>query len=178
MEFRKPKPTPLSKMRPNLPIDLRLPLAILLSCLLAAGMKSTAMASSKDEDGKPKMVDLWSPGDHGQRMRIRGRVTSIDGSPVPNVQIYFRHADSRGLVTANDKGVYQFGSVIPGNSHRLSHVHVYVDHPGYEYLETEFYFKQDPKADEAHPNAIFLEEGTLDGETMMYGRFDITLMPF
>ena len=57
-------------------------------------------------------------------------------------------------------------------------MHVYVDHPGFEYLETEFYFKSDPKADETHPNAIFLEEGTLDGETMMYGRFDIMLIPY
>lgn len=161
-------------------------LPALVLCLLLPNLSPAAATGDDSATSKPKMVDLWSPGDHGQRMRIRGRVTSIDGSPVPNVQIYFRHADSRGLdwsyhrglVSANEKGVYQFGSVIPGNSHRLSHVHVYVEHPGYEYLETEFYFKQDPKADEGHPNAIFLEEGTLDGETMMYGRFDIMLVPF
>ncbi|NCF37834.1 MAG: hypothetical protein GWP56_15885, partial [Gammaproteobacteria bacterium] len=52
-----------------------------------------------------------------------------------------------------------------------------VDHDGYQYLDTEFYFKDDPKADSEHPNAIFLEAGTVEGETMMYGRFDITLIP-
>ena len=172
-------------MKPFSPIDRRPALLAAAACLLLFVLGTAAASSDATSSGKPQLVDLWSPGDGGQRMRIRGRVTSIDGSPVPNAQIYFRHADSagldwsyhRGLVSANEKGVYQFGSVIPGNSHRLSHVHVYVDHPGFEYLETEFYFRQDPKADEAHPNAIFLEEGTLDGATMMYGRFDITLFP-
>ncbi len=143
------------------------------------------VAYAETASGKPKMVDLWQPGDGGQRMRIRGRVTGIDGSPIPYVIIGIRHADSEGLdwsyhqgdVIANEKGLYQFGSVIPGNSHRLSHVHVTVYHDGYEYLDTEFYFKHDPKADEYHPNAIFLEEGTVNGETMMFGRFDITLVP-
>ena len=94
-------------------------------------------------------------GEPGERMRIRGRVMSLDGTPVPNAVITFRHADAEGLnwsyylgdVQANEKGVYQFGSVVPGNSHRLSHVHVYVSHEGFQYLDTEFYFKRDPKAD-------------------------------
>ena len=156
-------------------------LLLFLFCLALAGQ---VKADSKEN--KPKLVDFWSPGDSGQRMRIRGRVTSIDGRPLPNVEIYFRHADSegydwsyhQGIVATNEKGIYQFGSVIPGNSHRLSHVHVVVDHEGYEYLDTEFYFKDDPKVDESHPNAIFLESGTVNGETMMFGRFDIILNPF
>ena len=131
------------------------------------------------------MLELWQPGDSGQRMRIRGRVTSSDGSPLPFVEIRVRHADSEGqdwsyhhgVVTTNDKGVYQFGSVIPGNSHRLSHVHVYVSHAGYRYLDTEFYFKDDPKVTPGNPNAIFLEEGNVGGEKMMFGRYDITLVP-
>jgi protocatechuate 3,4-dioxygenase beta subunit len=166
-------------------IDLCKPLLALSLWLAMLVPLPSGAADAEPASGKPKMVDLWSPGDSGQRMRIRGRVTSLDGSPVPNVRIFFRHADSEGIdfsyhqgvVTANDEGVYQFGSVIPGNSHRLSHVHVYVNHDDYQYLDTEFYFRQDPKADEDHPNSIFLEEGTLDGETMMYGRFDILLIP-
>ena len=134
---------------------------------------------------KPGMLELWQPGDSGQRMRIRGRVSSLDGRPLANVVVGFRHADSEGLdwsyyqgeVITNEKGLYQFGSVIPGNSHRLSHVHVTVDHPGYTYVDTEFHFKHDPKAAEDDPDAIFLEEGTVGGETMMYGRYDITLIP-
>ncbi|MDH3763303.1 MAG: hypothetical protein OEU50_20200 [Gammaproteobacteria bacterium] len=141
--------------------------------------------NAQSDSVKPQMVDLWSPGDSGQRMRIRGRVTSLDGTPIPNVVIGIRHADSegndwsyhQGAVTANEKGVYQFGSVIPGNSHRLSHVHVTVSHEGFQYLDTEFYFKHDPKAEENHPNAIFLEEGSVDGETLMFGRYNIMLVP-
>ena len=165
--------------------DIRwLPLAFACS-LPAATLYLPAAAFAQAAGEKPKMIDFWQPGDRGQRMRIRGRVTSLDGTPVPHVRIYFRHADAEGIdfsyhqgvITANEKGVYQFGSVIPGNSHRLSHVHVYVNNDDYEYLETEFYFKDDPKADEDNPNAIFLEAGTVDGETMMFGRFDITLIP-
>ena len=154
-------------------------------CLVSLGLLPTGASATTASDGKPKMVDLWTPGDSGQRMRIRGRVTSIDGSPVPNVRIFFRHADSegidfsyhRGVVTANEKGVYEFGSVIPGNSHRLSHVHVYVRHEDFRDLDTEFYFKHDPKTAEDDPDAIFLEAGTVGGETMMFGRYDITLIP-
>lgn len=166
-------------------LDFRRPLLALVISLVILGLAPTRIVCADTASGKPKMVDLWQPGDSGQRMRIRGRVTSIDGSPVPNVVIGIRHADSEGVdwsyhqgdVTANARGLYQFGSVIPGNSHRLSHVHVTVYHDGYEYLDTEFYFKHDPRADETHPNAIFLEEGTVNGETMMFGRFDITLVP-
>lgn len=137
------------------------------------------------EQDAGQMLELWTEGDSGQRMRIRGRVTSTDGSPIPNVSIRFRHADSegqnrsyhQGTLETNERGVYQFGSVIPGNNHRLSHVHVYIDHPGFAYVETEFYFKDDPKVNPDDPNAIFLEEGTIDGVKMMYGRWNITLKP-
>ena len=159
------------------------PTFLLWLILLSLTLPGPVNADSRS--GKSKMVDLWQPGDSGQRTRIRGRVTSIDGHPMPNVVIRFRHADSEGIdwsyhlgeAISNEKGVYQFGSVIPGNSHRLSHVHVTVDHDGYQYLDTEFHFKHDPKAAEDDPDAIFLEAGTVDGETMMYGRYDITLIP-
>ncbi len=143
---------------------------------------------TKENDGnqaKSQMLELWSPGDSGQRMRIRGRVSNSTGTPLPDVKIRFRHADSAGLdrsyhqgeLSTNERGIYQFGSVIPGNNHRLSHVHVYINHPGFRYLETEFYFKDDPKANPDDPNAIFLEEGNANGEIMMYGRWDVVLTP-
>ncbi len=167
------------------PFDRGLSILAVALALLLPGLTLPGPAAAETPGGKAKMVDLWQPGDRGQRMRIRGRVTSIDGTPIPDVAIWFRHADSEGLdwsyhrgyVHTNEKGVYQFGSVIPGNSHRLSHVHVVVDHDGYQYLDTEFHFKNDPKAAENDPLAIFLEEGTLDGKTMMFGRYDITLIP-
>lgn len=157
----------------------------LVSLVLSASAVAQDQTKAQDSKSKPQMLELWSPGDSGQRMRIRGRVTAPDGSPIPNVNIRFRHADSAGLdrsyhhgeLQTNNRGVYQFGSVIPGNNHRLSHVHVYINHPAYQYVETEFYFKDDPKANPDDPNAIFLEEGNADGEKMMYGRWDITLTP-
>ncbi len=160
---------------------------IVLLAVFAIGLPvaGSGIAQAQSAQQAPAMTELWSPGESGQRMRIRGRVTSIDGTPLPEVAVRVRHADAEGMnwsyylgeAFTNTKGIYQFGSVIPGNSHRLSHVHVYVDHNGYEYLETEFYFKQDPKASPDDPNTIFLEEGTVNGETMMFGRFDIVLIP-
>lgn len=163
--------------------------AFLLSTLFlsasATAQDSAAQSGSEDPQKQSQMMELWKPGDTGQRMRIRGRVTDPDGNPLPDVKIRFRHADSEGInrsnfqgeLATNRRGVYQFGSVIPGNNHRLSHVHVYISHPGFRYLETEFYFKDDPKANPDDPNAIFLEASETDGEKMMYGRWDVTLTP-
>lgn len=158
---------------------------LLVSLLIPICAAASDTQSEQGAQASSTMLELWSPGDTGQRMRIRGRVTSSDGSPLRNVRIRVRHADSegvdwsyhQGVMSTNARGVYQFGSVIPGNSHRLSHVHVYVDHPGFKYLDTEFYFKDDPKVNPDDPNAIFLEESLVNGEKVMYGRWDITLIP-
>ena len=155
------------------------------SLLISTSVSAQDNDSKQDSRDKSQMLELWSPGDSGQRMRIRGRVTNVDGSPLPDVRIRVRHADSEGInrsyyqgeVITNNRGVYQFGSAIPGNSHRLSHVHVYISHPGFQYVDTEFHFKDDPKASPDDPNAIFLEAGDVNGEKMMYGRWDITLTP-
>lgn len=58
------------------------------SLQIVFGLALPGPANAESHDGKPKMVDLWSPGDSGQRMRIRGRVTGIDGRPLRY------HADS------------------------------------------------------------------------------------
>ena len=159
---------------------------VLLTSLCIPSFASAQDSQNADAgQEKSQMLELWTEGDKGQRMRIRGRVTGPDGKPLANVKIRFRHADADGLnrsyhegeLTTNDRGVYQFGSVIPGNNHRLSHVHVYISHPGFQYLETEFYFKEDPKANPDDPNAIFLEEGTFNEIIMKYGRWDVTLTP-
>lgn len=158
---------------------------LLLGLLFSTSANAEGNTEKQGDQEKSKILELWSPGDSGQRMRIRGRVVSVDGSPIPNVKIRFRHADSaginrsyhQGVLETNDRGVYQFGSVIPGNNHRLSHVHVYIDHPGFQYLNTEFYFKSDPKANPDDPNAIFLEESNTEDGKMMYGRWDVTLTP-
>ena len=120
-------------------------------------------------------------------MNIRGRVTSIDGTPLAGIPIRVRQADGNGdysenyqaVLLSDDKGRYQFGSVVPENYIGARHVHleVYIDE--YEYYDTSILFKGDPNLDEHYEDGtpIFLEESTVNGETIMFGRFDIVLTP-
>jgi len=142
---------------------------------------------SSPSDKKSKLVSLWQPGDPGQRMNIRGRVTSIDGTPVKGASIFVRQTDGNGdyhearynaTLTTNEKGGYQFASVLPGQYYGIKHIHVGVNHEGYQYLDTRIIFKGDPSLDEySAPEAIFLEEGDINGETVLFGRFDMVLTP-
>ena len=147
----------------------------------------TPSSASSEADKKPKLVDLWQPGDAGQRMNIRGRVTSLDGTPLGGITVSIRQADGDGDYTerysttllTDPKGRYQFGSVVPGNYIGVRHVHIGVYQSGYRYFDTQIRFKGDPNLDglsEAE-NAIFLEESTVNGETILFGRFDIVLVP-
>ena len=158
--------------------------ALVSATLLLTG---TPAAGSSDSADKPRLVDFWRPGDTGQRMNIRGRVTSIDGTPLAGIPISVRQANGdgdytdryRGTLITDDKGRYQFGSVLPGNYTGARHVHVGVYTDGYEYFDTSILFKDDPNQQShyAHGTAIFLEESTVGGETMLFGQFDIVLVP-
>lgn len=157
--------------------------------VLASGL-ILAQAESGSADSvqqKSKLVDMWRPGDPGQRMNIRGRVTSIDGTPLAGIPIRVRQADGNGdysenyqaVLLSDDKGRYQFGSVVPDNYSGARHVHleVYIDE--YEYYDTSILFKGDPNLEQHYGDgqAIFLEESTVNGETILFGRFDIMLTP-
>ena len=136
---------------------------------------------------KAKLVDLWQPGDSGQRMNIRGRVTSLDGSPLAGIFISIRQANGDGEYTeryrttlvSDAKGRYQFGSVVPNNDFGARHVHVTVYQDGWEYFDMSILFEGDPNLDQHYEEgkAIFLEESTVKGETILFGRFDIVLVP-
>ena len=156
----------------------------------AGGASSLVLAqadSSSGSEKKAKLVEMWQPGDPGQRMNIRGRVTSLDGTPLTGIFISVRQANGEGDYTENyrttietdSKGRYQFGSVVPGNYFGARHVHVTVYQDGWEYFETSILFKGDPNLDEHYEEGtpIFLEESTVNGETIMFGRFDIVLTP-
>jgi len=143
--------------------------------------------SASGAETKRRLVDFWQPGDTGQRMNIRGRVTSIDGTPLAGIPIRVRQADGngdysenyRGLLLSDEQGRYQFGSVVPGNYAGAKHVHLEVYTDGYEYYDTSILFKGDPNLDQHYGDgqAIFLEESTVNGETILFGRFDIMLTP-
>ena len=161
---------------------------VISNAVIASDLRfAQADTSTPGAEKKSKLIDLWQPGDAGQRMNIRGRVTSIDGTPLGGIQISLRQANGDGDYTDNyratletdDKGRYQFGSVVPGNYFGAKHVHVTVYQDGFEYFDTSILFKGDPNLDEHYENgtAIFLEESTVKGETIMFGRFDIVLTP-
>lgn len=154
--------------------------------LVLAALSLSPQVYAADATDKPGLVNLWQPGDPGQRLNIRGRITTLDGTPVAGASIYIRQADGNGdyidrysaNLESDDKGRYQFGTVLPGQYYGTKHIHLWVTHDSYSALDTEILFKGDPNlADEQAPNAIFLEESTVNGETILYGRFDITLAP-
>ena len=164
-------------------ISLVIPQAVFAADLTLA----QADSSTPGAEQKSKLIDMWRPGDPGQRMNIRGRVTSIDGTPLGGIHISLRQANGEGDYTENyqtsletdARGRFQFGSVVPGNYMGARHVHLTVYQDGFEYFSTSILFKGDPNLDEHYEEgtAIFLEESTVNGETIMFGRFDIVLTP-
>ena len=171
----------------------RLAVLAALACLLIAPGSSASQLllaqadTTNGDSGKPRLVDFWQPGDPGQRMNIRGRVTSLDGTPLAGIPISIRQADGDGEYTdryratllSDDQGRYQFGSVLPGNYTGARHVHIAVYTDGYEYFDTSILFKDDPNQEFHYSDgtAIFLEESTVGGETILFGQFDIVLTP-
>ena len=154
---------------------------------LILAQAQTAQSTDNEATKKPKLVDFWQPSDAGQRMNIRGRVTSLDGTPLEGIFIALRQANGDGDYTENyrttletdTRGRFQFGSVVPGNYFGARHVHLTVYQDGWEYFDTSILFKGDPNLGEHYDDgtAIFLEESTVNGETIMFGRFDIVLTP-
>jgi len=165
-------------------VNLLISNAVFGSGLILAQSGSSTPGSA--DENRAKLIDMWRPGDPGERMNIRGRVTSVDGTPVAGARIFIRQADGKGdyserystVLESDQKGRYQFGSVVPGNYYGVRHVHITVNREGYGYFDTRILFKGDPNLDESmEEQAIFLEESNVKGETILFGRFDIVLNP-
>ena len=153
----------------------------------------TSAASSENttaaEQARMKLVDLWQPGDTGERMNIRGRVTSLDGTPLAGIHIEIRQPNGDGqwseqyrtTLTTDSKGRYQFGSVVPASNYcGEPHVEVVVYENGWEYFDDKIVFQDTTSANSLYygdGTPIFLEESEVKGETIKYGRFDIVLSP-
>ncbi len=136
----------------------------------------------------PKAVDLWRSGDPGQRLHILGRVTSIDGRPIPGAELNIWQADGAGqyhenryrtLVRTEEDGGYRFSTVLPGQYYSVKHIHMVVTHRAHDRLPTRILFKGDPQLDQVADGdlAIDVEEARVDGETVLFGRFDIVMRP-
>ena len=97
-------------------------------------------------------LDLWRPGDPGQRLLIRGRVTTQAGEPIGNATLYVRQADGTGVYTSQYQGSlqtaadgsYGFGTVLPGQYSSVKHIHLAIESDGRDTLFTEIRFKGDP----------------------------------
>lgn len=145
--------------------------------------------SPSGEKKKTRLVDLWQPGDSGERMNIRGRVTSLDGTPLAGIAIEIRQPDGDGhwteqyrtTLTTDAKGRYQFGSVVPVSNYCGDpHVEVVVYQNGWEYFDDKIVVEDNTSLDSLYygdGTLIFLEESDVKGETIKYGRFDIVLSP-
>ena len=157
-----------------------MPLAWLIAGLCAIAWMPGAFATSP-----PAKLDMWQPGDPGQRLLIRGRVSTAKGAPVANATLYVRQADGTGTYTEQyqgalktaDDGSYGFGTVLPGQYSSVKHIHIFIDHADFPRIATEIRFKGDPNLAGAayDDDAIVVEEANINGETVLLGEFNIVL---
>jgi protocatechuate 3,4-dioxygenase beta subunit len=84
-----------------------------------------ADTATPETQKKSKLIDLWQPGDPGQRMNIRGRVTSIDGTPLGGIHISLRQANGAGDYTENSRSYLG----IPGGFRVLRYQHTVQGRP-------------------------------------------------
>ena len=152
---------------------------------LTASMPFVAWFPGATAQGDTQRLDLWRPGDPGQRLMISGRVSTRSGAPVGNAILYVRQADGTGVYTpqyqgrlqTRPDGSYGFGTVLPGQYSSVKHIHLAVEHADHETLYTEIRFKSDPNLDGAayDQDAIVVEEASVNGETVLLGEFNIVL---
>ncbi|MDH3280398.1 MAG: hypothetical protein OEQ18_04640 [Gammaproteobacteria bacterium] len=157
--------------------------AIALAAAMTAGWMYVATVSAAGDSSTK--LDMWRPGDPGQRLLMRGRVSSAAGAPVANATIHVRQADGTGSYTEQYQGSlqtgadgsYAFGTVLPGQYASIKHIHVIVMHDEYSSVRTEIRFKGDPNLDGGayDDNAVVTEEATIDGARVLLGEFNIVL---
>lgn len=155
--------------------------------LAATLVPGAVRATSPAEATGTSSINLWRPGDPGQPLRISGWVRSTSGKPISGATVWIRGADGNGDYTAQYQGQlktaadgsYRFSTVVPGQYYGVKHIHIGAAHDGYEYLETRILFKGDPNLDPETTEklAIHLEEATVKGATVLFGRFDMVLRP-
>jgi protocatechuate 3,4-dioxygenase beta subunit len=104
----------------------------------------------------PQRADLREPGLGGRPVVLTGMVLTRRCRPLPRALVDLWHADDkgnyddrgfrcRGHVLADEKGRYQFRTIMPTlYSGRTRHYHVKVIVPGRGLLTTQLYFPNEP----------------------------------
>ena len=157
----------------------------LLAAIASIVVLLAAASGMSFADGNSLKLDMWRPGDEGQRLLIRGRVSSASGQPIANATIHIRQADGTGVYTeqyqgslqSGPDGSYAFGTIMPGQYTSTKHIHIFVSHDDYSGVSTEIRFKGDPNLDGGSydENAIVTEEATVDGKSVLLGEFNIVM---
>lgn len=163
-------------------------------CALLVFVHPPAAAQSPQPQTQETRADsiaaarLWQEGDPGQRLHLRGRVTSTAGTPVSGAGVVLWQADGAGhyheqryraQVFTLDNGEFRLTTAVPGQYYGLKHIHVMVSHPDYHPLSTQILFRGDPAlTPEDSELAILLEEvGNEEGKVMV-GSVEFVLEPF
>jgi protocatechuate 3,4-dioxygenase beta subunit len=110
--------------------------------------------------GSPERSNLRESGMTGTRLRLTGRVTAPDCTPLAGALLDFWQADAdgaydnvsyrlRGRQVAGPDGAFQLDTIIPGHylngaKYRPAHIHVKVGAKGHVLLTTQLYFEGDP----------------------------------
>jgi protocatechuate 3,4-dioxygenase beta subunit len=141
------------------------------------------------EPGAPETTSLRQPGDPGKPLHLKGLVLGTRGTPIEGALVEFWHTDFdgnypplRAAIRTATNGRFSIRTVLPGHhlGYRARHIHFVVTHPDHQPLVTRIYFMGDPNMDEAlYPElAILLEEGSIDGETRLFGNVEFVLLPY
>jgi protocatechuate 3,4-dioxygenase beta subunit len=115
-------------------------------------------------------------------------VTGPDVAPLAGIEVSVRQPDGDGdwnqqystTLKTDAQGRYQFGSVVPKSRYcGEPAVSVSVYQNGWEYFDTDLVFSEnhDTSLYYGDGEQVFLEESTVGDETIMFGRYDITLSP-
>ncbi len=163
------------------------PLAVAL-CSFGLWIPGTASLAAQPKVDPMSIANFWQPGDAGERLYIRGRVVSADGTPLAGATVHIRQADGtgqyradryRGTVQTADDGSYALNTVLPGQYSSAKHIHLSVTHDAYAPVYTEILFKGDASLDPTteRDHAIPLEEAQAKGEPVLFGNFEVVMEP-
>ena len=170
--------------------------SLLLSQSLLLGLCSSVLAQttvSQPRSGagyamdSPSSVRLWQEGDPGQRLHLRGRVTSSLGMPIAGAGVTVWQADGAGdyheqryraHLFTRDNGEFRLTTAVPGQYFGLKHIHIMISHPDYQPLNTQILFRGDPAlAPEDEDLAILLEVVREEDGGVMVGSVEFMLEP-